>query len=89
MVVNAFVVPSLVSAGIDFFEKYESLSAAALAWLLGVLAVYSAMFGTGYVLYGRVPPGAVLLAVAVTALLVVRIYLEEQFELRAPERTRQ
>jgi Na+/proline symporter len=46
-------------------EPRESLSAAALAWLLAVLAVYSAMFGTGYLLYGRALPGIVLLTVAV------------------------
>ena len=45
-------------------EPGESLSAAALAWFLGCLAVYSALFGTGYVLYGRVGIGVGLLAVA-------------------------
>jgi hypothetical protein len=50
--------------GVGDGEPEESLSAAALAWLLGVLAVYSAMFGTGYVLYGRLLPGVVLLSVA-------------------------
>ena len=41
-----------------------AFSAAALAWFLGCLAVYSALFGTGYVLYGRVGIGVALLAVA-------------------------
>ncbi|MEJ2539655.1 MAG: Na+:solute symporter [Gemmatimonadota bacterium] len=42
----------------------ESVSAAALAWFLGCLSVYSALFGTGYILYGRVGIGVALLAVA-------------------------
>jgi len=40
----------------------ESLSAAALAWFLGCVAVYSALFGTGFILYGQVGLGALLLA---------------------------
>ena len=52
-------------------EPAESLSAAALAWLLGVLAVYSAMFGTGYVLYGRLLPGVLLLSVAAAGAVAV------------------
>ncbi len=55
-------VPDETAAGGD--EPRESLSAAALAWFLGCLAVYSALFGTGYVLYGRVGIGVALLAVA-------------------------
>ena len=43
----------------------ESLSAAALAWFLGCLAVYSALFGTGYILYGRAGIGVLMLGVAV------------------------
>ena len=52
-------------------EPVESLSAAALAWLLGCLAVYSAMFGTGYVLYGEPLPGVVLLTVAAAGAVAV------------------
>ena len=52
-------------------EPVESLSAAALAWLLGCLAVYSAMFGTGYVLYGEMLPGVVLLSVAAAGAVAV------------------
>jgi Na+/proline symporter len=52
-------------------EPLESLSAAALAWLLGCLAVYSAMFGTGYVLYGETLPGVVLLSVAAAGAVAV------------------
>jgi len=49
-------------------EPAESLSAAALAWLL---AVYSAMFRTGYVLYGRLLPGVLLLSVAAAGAVAV------------------
>jgi Na+/proline symporter len=52
-------------------EPVESLSAAALAWLLGCLAVYSAMFGTGYVLYGETLPGVLLLSVAAAGAVAV------------------
>ncbi|MDT8340810.1 MAG: sodium:solute symporter family protein [Longimicrobiales bacterium] len=41
-----------------------SLSASALAWLLGCVAVYAALFGTGFLLYGRTVLGGALLAVA-------------------------
>ena len=34
----------------------ESLTAAFLAWFLGCLTVYAALFGTGYLLYGNVGP---------------------------------
>ncbi len=45
----------------------ESLPAAILCWFLGCLAVYSVMFGTGFVVYGRTLSGLLLLAVAVIA----------------------
>lgn len=35
----------------------ESLPAAFLAWFLGCVTIYGALFGTGYLLYGRVGPG--------------------------------
>jgi SSS family solute:Na+ symporter len=37
----------------------ESVTAAVLCWFLGVVAVYTALFGTGFLLYGRVVPGVV------------------------------
>ncbi|HSG48673.1 MAG TPA: sodium:solute symporter family protein [Longimicrobiales bacterium] len=43
----------------------ESLSAAALAWFLGCVAVYAALFGTGFILYGEAGMGVALLALAV------------------------
>ena len=52
----------------------ESLSAAFLAWFLGCLAVYAALFGTGYLLYGSYAAGMVGLAVfAVAAWSLTRV----------------
>jgi hypothetical protein len=46
----------------------ESVTAAFLCWFLGCVVIYSALFGTGYVLYGRLLPGiACLFAAAVAA----------------------
>jgi len=42
----------------------DSMAAAILCWFLGIAVVYSALFGTGYVLYGRSGIGVVCLAVA-------------------------
>jgi Na+/proline symporter len=42
----------------------ESLTAAFLAWFLGCIAVYAALFGVGYVLYGSLALGSACLAVA-------------------------
>ena len=52
----------------------ESLTPAFLGWFLGCTAVYSALFGTGYFLYGRMLPGFVcllLFAAATSGLLRV------------------
>jgi hypothetical protein len=45
----------------------DSLSAAFLAWFLGCVVVYGALFGTGYALYGSVALAAVCLGVAAVA----------------------
>jgi len=42
----------------------ESLSAAFLCWFLGVAVIYAALFGTGYLLYGKPAPAIVCLVVA-------------------------
>jgi hypothetical protein len=55
-----------VEVGSDRGEK-RSLAAGFLAWFLGCLAVYAALFGTGYLLYGRIALGFVCIAVAVAA----------------------
>jgi Na+/proline symporter len=45
----------------------ESISTSFLCWFLGCLVVYSALFGTGYLLYGRVIPGIACIVVLVIA----------------------
>ena len=45
----------------------ESLTAAFLAWFLGCVTVYAALFGTGYFLYGELVPGIVCLFLFVVA----------------------
>ncbi|UCF41240.1 MAG: Na+:solute symporter, partial [Gemmatimonadota bacterium] len=44
-----------------------SVSASMLGWVLGCAAVYAALFGTGYLLYGHLLAGVGLLAVAAAA----------------------
>jgi Na+/proline symporter len=39
----------------------ESVTAAFLCWFLGCAVIYAALFGTGYVLYGKLLPGIVCL----------------------------
>jgi Na+/proline symporter len=58
---------------LDIDEKEERpeagrLAAGLLGWFLGVTAVYGALFGTGFLLYGNVPSAAVSLAVAAVAM---------------------
>jgi Na+/proline symporter len=43
------------------------LAASCLAWFLGCIAVYAALFATGYLLYGRTAIGLFCMAVAVIA----------------------
>jgi Na+/proline symporter len=45
----------------------SSITAAFLCWFLGCLAVYSALFGVGFLLYGRTATGLVSLIMAATA----------------------
>jgi hypothetical protein len=42
----------------------DSVSVPLLAWFLGCALVYGALFGTGYLLYGRAAPGLVALGFA-------------------------
>jgi hypothetical protein len=42
----------------------ESVTAAFLCWFLGCAVIYAALFGTGYVLYGKPLPGIVCLVAA-------------------------
>ena len=45
----------------------ESIPAALLCWFLGCVAVYAALFGSGYLLYGRPIPAFTSLAIGVMA----------------------
>ena len=45
----------------------ESVSAAFLCWFLGVVVIYAALFGTGYLLYGKPVTAIVCLAAAAVA----------------------
>ncbi len=44
-----------------------SFTAALLSWFLGCAVVYAALFGTGFLLYGRVPLGAACFVIVVVA----------------------
>lgn len=44
------------------------VAAAFMGWFLGLTAVYGALFGTGYVLYGNLAWGLVCLAIAASAM---------------------
>jgi len=50
-------------------ESDGSVGAALTCWLLGCIVVYAALFGTGYVLYGRAALGGLLLAGSALAAL--------------------
>ena len=51
-------------AAADRVEEEESLPAALACWALGCAAVYGALFGTGYALFGRPWPAAACATVA-------------------------
>jgi Na+/proline symporter len=61
--------PGWRGAGIPLIalDEEESLSAAFLAWFLGCVVVYGALFGTGYALYGRPAIAALCAGAAVVA----------------------
>lgn len=48
-------------------EDDQSLPAAFLCWFLGCMAVYTVVFGTGYIIYGNVGVGLVLIAASLGA----------------------
>ena len=48
-------------------EGEDSVTAALLCWFLGVAAIYLALFGTGYLIYGRALPGLVCLGAGAAA----------------------
>jgi len=63
--------PGWRGAGIELKddESGSGLSEAFLAWFLGCLVIYAALFGTGYMLYGQTVAGGVSLSVAALAAL--------------------
>ena len=48
-------------------DEGSSVTAAFLAWFLGCVLVYGALFGTGYLLYGQLPAAALALGASVGA----------------------
>lgn len=56
-------------------DEGDSLAAAFLAWFLGCVVIYGAVFGTGYTLYGRALPAAVCVLASVGAAFgLVRVF---------------
>ncbi len=55
------------AVSVDAYDREDSLPAAFLSWFLGIAVVYSALFGTGFLLYGRTMPGLVCVVVVVVA----------------------
>ena len=51
----------------DGSRDAESITAAFLAWFLGCVLVYAALFGTGYLLYGQMFAAVVSLAISAAA----------------------
>ena len=45
----------------------DNISASLMAWGLGCLSVYSALFGTGMFLYGRTTEGIVFMIISISA----------------------
>jgi Na+/proline symporter len=45
----------------------ESVTAAFLCWFLGVAVIYAALFGTGYLLYGKLLPAVVCIVITAVA----------------------
>ncbi len=54
-------------AAVQTTETEGSFTAAVSSWFLGCVVVYAALFGTGYILYGRPALGATFLVVVVIA----------------------
>jgi SSS family solute:Na+ symporter len=56
---------------VDERDSDDSFGAAMLCWFFGLVIVYSALFGTGYLLYGRPAPGLFGLATSVAAAVLL------------------
>jgi hypothetical protein len=61
------VVDTEATAGDGSRASETDIGAAMLGWVLGSLAVYATLFGTGYLLYGRAGAAAIALGVAAVA----------------------
>jgi Na+/proline symporter len=62
----------------------DSLPQAMLGWVLGIAVVYAALFGTGSLLYGRMPQFTMWLAVFVVSAIGVWRVLRAYFRAPAP-----
>lgn len=59
----------------DASAEQESFLPGILCWFLGVAGTYSVLFGVGYLLYGNVVPGVLLLLVSlISAFSIVRLF---------------
>ena len=56
-----------------------------LNWALGIILVYTALFGIGKIVFGRVPTGLELLAVAAVAFVLIMWNLKREEKKRAAE----
>jgi hypothetical protein len=66
--------------GIHLEEKVGSFSVDLLAMFLGIIIVYSALFGVGMLLYGNIPTATILLSVTlVSVLLLLRTWKKLTF----------
>jgi Na+/proline symporter len=76
-----------VSARLGFGK--EPIPGGAMAfgnWILGIVLVYTALFGIGKIVFGRVPAGAALLAVAAAAfVLIMRNLRQDEARGMVPE----
>ena len=75
------VVDTEATAGDGSRTGDTDVGAAMLGWVLGSLAVYATLFGTGYLLYGRAGAAAIALGVAaVSAIGLFRILPRVSFD---------
>ena len=59
----------------DALAEEESFLPGILCWFLGVAGTYSVLFGVGYLLYGNVIPGLLLLLVSlISAFSIMKLF---------------
>jgi len=66
-------------------RRTERLAPLAVSWLLGITFVYSTLFGSGYLLFGRPMTGLILVGVAIGAALLLWRAIGRQEEESRPE----